>query len=432
MKERTEVRFRSRKPSSLPRSSILKVCFFSFTIAQIVSIFGDRLHQFSVVAMIGREAPGSSGELLQFALFAHLPILLFAPFFGSLIDRANRAVVLIVVDVVRATLVVSIPALFHLMDNMYAFYIPIFFLSLANLLFAPAKAAAIPEYFGALKLLRINAMLWGLGVIGTIGGFLLGGWLFDYRSWELGFYYDAASYIVSVLFLLPLFFLPQARRRPAVAGIAEDGPRTTTAVNGMLGLIHSVREGLGLIRTDRRIAYCLIAQASLFGIFGVLYVVGIARLQEVLPADKTIYLSAVAVAGTIGLLIGSALSAAVKDRMSFNRTVAHSTILLSLALLGISRAVNLVPLMAWVFVLGLSVSPITIVTETLLQTSIPESFRGRVFSTREVATKTSFLCLSVFATLSDIVFDKGLIIFTIGVLLAVVGMWLERKDFLSV
>jgi MFS family permease len=394
-----------------------------------VSIFGDRLHQFSVVGMIGRVAPGSSAELLQFALFGHLPVLLFAPFFGSLIDRANRTVVMIVVDIIRAGLVMSIPTLFHLLGNMYAFYIPICLLSLANLLFAPAKSAAIPEYFGALKLLRINAVLWGLGIIGTIGGFLLGGWLFDFRSWKLGFYYDALSYVISGLFLLPLFLLPQARRRTATP---ETGVREPGRSFGLTGLLRSVREGLVLVRTDRRIAYCIIAQASLFGVLGMLYVIGIARVQEVLPADKTIYLSAVAIAGTIGLLAGSAFSAAARKWMSFNRVVAHSTVLLAISLLGVSRVDSLIPLMAWAFILGFSVSPITVVTETLLQTSIPESFRGRVFSTREVGTKTTFLGMSLISTLSDVALDKATILLTIGVLLAVVGVWIERKNYLSV
>lgn len=336
---------------------------------------------------------------------------------------------MIVVDVIRAGLVLSIPTLFHLMGNMYAFYIPICLLSLANLLFAPAKSAAIPEYFGALKLLRINAVLWGLGIIGTIGGFLLGGWLFDFRSWKLGFYYDALSYVISALFLLPLFVLPQARRRTA---IPETGVREPGRSLGLTGLFRSVREGLVLVRTDRRIAYCIIAQASLFGVLGMLYVIGIARVQEVLPADKTIYLSAVAIAGTVGLLAGSAFSAAARKWMSFNRVVAHSTVLLAVSLLGVSRVDSLIALMAWAFVLGFSVSPITVVTETLLQTSIPESFRGRVFSTREVVTKTTFLGMSLISTLSDVALDKAMILLTIGVLLAVVGVWIERKDYLSV
>ena len=279
--QRWQAPSRYRKRSSLPRTTTLKIAFAAFTVAQLVSIFGDRLHQFSVVGMIGRVAPGSAAELFQFALFSHLPILIFAPFLGSLVDRTNRVVVLVVVDAIRGMIVVFIPTLYHSMGSLYAFYIPVFFLSLANLLFAPAKSAVIAEFFEPLKLLRINAILWGLGIVGTIGGFVAGGWLFDYRSWETSFYSDAASYLVSVLFLLPLFLIPRGRKGlPSAQGVEETSPPTPTEQptrrrSGILGLTASFREGVEVIRADRRIAYGLIAQTSLLGVFGIVYAAGI-------------------------------------------------------------------------------------------------------------------------------------------------------------
>ena len=147
----------------MARSRTLTLCLYSFVFAQLITIFGDRLHQFSVVGMIGRMEPGSSVELFQFSLFIHLPALFFAPILGSIIDRSNKVAVLIGVDVVRGLVVLGIPALFHWMGSLYAFYVPVFFLSLANLLFSPAKSAVIPELFGTEKLLKINATLWSVG-----------------------------------------------------------------------------------------------------------------------------------------------------------------------------------------------------------------------------------------------------------------------------
>lgn len=414
----------------MPPRATLRFAFFAFTTAQFVSIFGDRLHQFSVVGMIGRLAPGSAFDLFLFALFGHLPILLFAPLLGSLIDRANRALVLVVVDVFRGAVAALIPLLFHWMGNLYAFYIPVFFLSLANLLFAPAKSAAIPEYFGRLKLLRINALLWGLGIVGTIGGFLVGGWLFDYVSWELAFYCDAASYFVSVLLLLPLLRLPRRSARPSEAAGPSASP-PGAAAGRKTGFVAAFRDALVLIRADRRIAYGLVAQTSLLGVFGVLYVVGIARIQEVLPAGRAMYLSAVAVSGTIGLLAGSAGAAILSRRATYNRIVSVSAVLLGLALAGLSQARDLPQLMAWTFAMGIAFSPIMVVTETLLQTHTPNVFRGRVFAAREVGVKMSFLAMSLVGTLSTTVVDKPLVILAAGVVLAVGGAWIGRRDYLK-
>jgi len=404
----------------------LRFAFTAFTVAQLISLLGDRLHQFSVIGMIGRVAPGSSFELFQFALFAHIPVLLFAPLFGSFIDRANRATVLVVVDVVRGLIVASVPFLFHMTGSLYAFYVTTSFLSLANLLFAPAKSAAIPEYFGRLSLLRINAILWGIGIVGTIGGFLLGGVLFDYRSWEWSFYSDAASYLVSVVFLLPLLWLPRRPESPA----PEDPAALPDPPKG--GPSGSFREALALLRSDPNVASGMILQTCLLGIFGVLYVAGIARVQEVLPPGKTMYLSAIAVAGTVGLLVGSLLTEVTRAKIPLARLIGASAVILGIAMIGVSRSESFPAFIVWTALMGLFFSPMMVVSETLLQTHTPAKFRGRVFAAREVAVKVAFLATSLAATLSAAVVDKAVIIIVTGVLLAVLGIWIERKDYLRI
>ncbi|MFQ5512338.1 MAG: MFS transporter, partial [Candidatus Krumholzibacteriia bacterium] len=264
----------------------LRLCFLSFGFAQIISIFGDRLHQFSVIGMIGRVAAGSSMELFQFAVFSHLPVIVFAPLFGSLIDRSNKVAMLIVVDFFRALVVLAIPTLFNAMGTLYAIYVPVFFLTLANLLFSPAKSAVIPELFGSLRLLRINSLLWGLGIVGTLAGFVIGGWLFDFRTWEMSFYTDAASYFVSVVFLLPLLTLWRAAKPGGHVPHGEARRRYA----GVTSVVRSIRDGLAQIRTNRQVAYCLITQTALFASLGALYVTGIARVQSVFPSEKTVYL----------------------------------------------------------------------------------------------------------------------------------------------
>ncbi|MDH3214749.1 MAG: hypothetical protein OEN01_00485, partial [Candidatus Krumholzibacteria bacterium] len=81
--------------------------------------------------------------------------------------------------------------------------------------------------------------------------------------------------------------------------------------------------------------------------------------------------------------------------------------------------------------MGLCVSPVAIVTETLLQVETPEAFRGRIFSTREILTKTAFLITSFLATLANAFVGKDMIMVAVGVFLAVMGVLLLRKKFLK-
>lgn len=390
--------------------------------AQFVSLFGDRLHQFSVVGMIGRVAPGSSFELFQFAIFSFLPVLLFAPLIGAVIDRTNKVLVIVLVDVARGLIVLAVPALYHATGSLYAFYATALLLALANLLFAPAKSALIPEVFAGDRLLHINAVLWGLGIAGALGGFIAGGWLFDFHRWEWSFYADGTSYLLSVPFLLPLFAAARAARHDRSTAPPASGATAPS-------LLRDARDGFAVARRHGPIAYGLIVQAGAWTALGILYVVGIAHLQAIFPHDRTIYLSVVASTGTVGLLVGAAMTSWLGRRRRTHRLVIAATVLLGVSWIGIALCTSVAMLAAWLFVLGVSTSPMFVLTETLLQVETPLEFRGRVFALREVATKVLFLVASAVATAADMVLDKTLIILVVGVFLAGTGVLLGRTSF---
>ncbi len=262
-------------------------------------------------------------------------------------------------------------------------------------------------------------------------GFLLGGWLFDFHSWEMSFYSDAASYLLSAVFLLPLIALWRGRS----ASPRQERPgrrRDLRWYAGLSATASSIADGLVHIKGNRQVAYCLIVQTALFASLGVLYVIGIARIQSLFPPDKTLYLSAVASAGTLGLLAGAGLATWVRRRLSANRVIAHCTLMFAITWFGVAAAHELIVIMAWTFVMGLALSPIFVVTETLLQVHTPQPLRGRVFSNREVVTKTSFLVFSMAAALLAALISKAVIMVLLGVILAGIGIVLERKDFLKV
>jgi DHA3 family macrolide efflux protein-like MFS transporter len=409
----------------------LKFCLIAFATAQIISIFGDRLNQFAVIGMVGRLEPGSSVELLKLSLFTHLPILLFAPLFGALLDRWNHRWVMIIIDLLRGLIVLAIPTVFFYTTSLYAFYLPVFVLSMANLLFAPAKSAVIPELVPDNRLFQVNAVLWGVGIAATIAGILLGGWIFDYRSWEWTFYTDAGSYAFSVLLLLPLLLLPASVRRgpfaPPPAG-AGPGHRLLT---GLRAFLFSIRDGGVLIGQSKVIAINLVTQTAMFGVAGWLYVIGIAHLQEVFPPGRTIYLSISGAAGTAGLLAGSLIASMFRERLSFNRTIAVGTLLMGVSVIGFARTEQILHLAIWSFLMGASVSPTFILTETLLQKHIPEDFRGRVFSAREALTKSAFLASSLIAAFTDAFLTKSAILIMIGLFLALLGVVLERTKWVK-
>jgi len=418
----------------LSTSLKINICLWLFAVSQTVAIFSDRLKQLSLVGLVGLINPGSSAELLQLGLVMHLPMLLFAPLFGALLDKWNKSAVIVAVDFARAGLVLIIPAAFGWLNSIYPVYGVVLIVSLADLLFSPARSALIPQLAPPERLLQVNAVFWGLGMFGTLGGFLLTGWFFDYRTWQGSFYADSLGYVLAALLMLPVMLLCGSRERVSLTAFKVGRPSRPrpTVIESVREVTNSIREGVVLIHKNKTIAVSLIAQSGVFAFGGVIYVIGISHIQEVLPAGKTIYLSIVATSFLCGLLLGSWIASYFRNRTTSQRTIAVATMLSGVAVVGLGRTDTVVPMAIWTAVIGLATSPVFIFTETLLQKHSPDEFRGRVFSTREVMIKAAFLAASVLATGVNALVSKAAILTAIGLFLALLGVLLERMRWLDV
>jgi MFS family permease len=390
---------------------------------QLVALFADRLKQFSLVGMVGLLAPGSSVELLKLTLFSQIPILLFTPVAGSLIDRWNKPATILGACVVRALLLLAVPAMFARSETIYVFYVAAFVLSIFDLMFAPARSALLPEVVPAERLLAVNAVFWTLGIFGTLLGFLGGGWLFDYFSWQSSFYADAVVYAAAAVLMLPVVIT----HRPAATAV----PLSRDAREHIAFFTRSIADAIALLRQSRELRTSLSVQSGLFAVGGVMGVIGVARIQEVAPPGRALFLAEVGSALILGLILGALLAGWFRDRTLPERTVSVGALLAGVAIAGMGRTESLIPLCIWSALLGVSISPVFIVTETLMQHQSPRQFTGRVFAAREALIKAAYVAAAVLATVLNSFVSKTGIMVGLGLFLALFGVILERTQWLK-
>jgi MFS family permease len=398
-----------------------------FAGVQLLAITADRLKQFAFISMVGILAPGSSADLLLLNLFMQLPILAFTPLVGAMLDRWNKSDAIVGACIARAALLLAVPSLFGWSGSIYALYAAAAVLSIADLMFGPARAAMLPEVVAPERLLRANAVFWVLGVIGTMAGLLGGGWMFDFLSWESTFYANSLVYLAAATVMLPVMIIVGQRRDgPARGARSARGP-----VAAIREVFESVADSVRLIRADQHIAVSLITQSALFAMGGVLAVIAVARVQELAPADeRAVFLGIIGAALVLGMIIGSGVLALLRERVSVERTIAVATIVSGVAIAGLGRTEHLMPLCIWAGVLGLAISPVFVVTETLIQRQSPRGHLGRVFAAREALIKTAYLGAAVLATGINAIVSKASILVALGLFLALLGVVLERTRWL--
>jgi len=74
------------------------------------------------------------------------------------------------------------------------------------------------------------------------------------------------------------------------------------------------------------------------------------------------------------------------------------------------------------FIAGLAATPLFVISESQLQARIPPDLRGRVFSLREVLTRSLFLASSFLMSFLGRMAGKGVILLLLGLFLAICGM----------
>jgi len=171
-----------------------------------------------------------------------VPTLLLGPLAGVVIDRLDRRRVLMVVDTVRAILVLAL-ALTH---ALWTVYLLAALLAVGSTLFNPALQAVIPALLTEEERVAANSVAWSSGRLVQIIGASVAGGLIAWAGTTPAFLINAASFAFSAVMLARLSI--PARQGPSRGG-------------GLAGWLRDAGEGLVYARRDPFIARLVPVQA---------------------------------------------------------------------------------------------------------------------------------------------------------------------------
>ena len=181
--------------------------FTSLWAGQLISLFGDRIHQLALAAAVLVTTGSALATALVFVT-ATIPNLLFSPIAGTLVDRWDHKEVLVVSDLLRAAVVLLIPI--AIVTNILFVYPLVFALTTISIFFRPARVAILPQIVRQDELLTANSALWVGETLADVIGYPLAG-LFVVAlgsALPIAFWLDAATYTASAMLLSTLVVRP--------------------------------------------------------------------------------------------------------------------------------------------------------------------------------------------------------------------------------
>ena len=223
------------RPDHSPRAVLRYPAFRRLWLVLGLSSFGDWLGLLAIT-FFATELVGGAADIAAAGLAVSVvfilrlaPALLLGPLAGVLADRLDRRLTLVVGDVVRGLLFLSIP----LVGTLEWLYVATVLIEVAALFWMPAKDAMVPNLVPRRRLEAANQ----LGVIATYGSAplaalafvaltLLSNLLDGYASAvagevDLALYVNAATFLVAAVVIARLR-LPAAAQGPAVRAVVTD------------------------------------------------------------------------------------------------------------------------------------------------------------------------------------------------------------------
>lgn len=343
---------------------------------QAASQLGDRIQQMAVLWWAVQQH-GRVVDASWVMVATTLPLVVVAPFAGSLADRLDRRSLMLACDVGRAMLVSALCALAatgHL--TLWGVVGLSLLLSTLGAVFSPAAMAIVPDLVGPEDLLRAGSLqelaMQGAGLVGPP----LGGLLVAAIGPQAAFGANATSFIVSALALLSL--------GPARAPLAAPAP---PAHEGSLlaRFLSDLKEGLDAAR-ERPTIGRLLAAFGLTNLFLAPIAVMLPQLARELGVGPK-GLGAFEGALTLGMLAASGaiamrrtppanLAARQEDRRE-GRRAAICLALIGAALLAMARWPLFVPVLVALALLGASLGALNVQVVAYFQRAVPPGKLGR-------------------------------------------------------
>ena len=357
-------------------------------IALSLSSLGDWLSLLALTALAATLAGG--GEAAQSAavggvwLTSLLPALILGPLAGAVADRFDRRMTMIVGDVVRAVLYLSIPLNLglHLVNELTWLYTVQFLASCASLFWTPAKDATVPNLVPPDRLEQANQ----LSLLTTYGTAPIAGLVFgllelisralgsipavshyfttELNQVNLALYFNTATFVVSALTVFALREIPRRHHSGEISAPS---------------VAKTIVEGWRFIGKTRVVRGIVIGMVGAFAAAGVVVGLGQVYITDTLNGGHVgwgVVFASIFVGLALGMFLGLRILRGFSRRRLFGLSIAFAACPLVL----IALIPNLVVVTVLVILLGGCAGVAYVTGYTIVGSEVDDQTRGRTFA----------------------------------------------------
>ncbi|GAA1264758.1 dTMP kinase [Planotetraspora silvatica] len=370
-----------------------------------VCSLGDWLNIIALTALAGNLTQGSGFQAQSLAIGGvfvakMLPAILLGPIAGTVADRFDRRLTMVVADIVRFAVVLSIP----LVGSYQWVLIAAFLVECVNLFWVPAKDATVPNLVPKERLEEANQF----NLLVTYGTAPVAAALFAVGSaltsmvtaafpasgvkpTDLALGINAVAYLVSAVLIFTLRSIPKDHTRQA----------------STLSVLGQIVDGWRFVGGNRVVKGLIIGMLGAFAAGGAVVGVGKAYVSALHGGDAGY--GAVFCAVFLGMGLGMFFGLRLLGGLSRRRMFGLSIILAGLTLAAIAVIHDLVIVVMLTVLLGACAGIAWIIGYTMIGLEVEDALRGRTFSFLQSLARVVLLLVVAVASGLAAVFGSHLL-----------------------
>ena len=400
--------------------------FRQLWLGQVVSQMGDWFDTIALYTII-LNLTGSGRDVGLLLVARFVPSFFFGPISGVVADRFSRRTIMIVSDILRAVVVLGF-LFVRRADQLWIIYVLTVLQLALSTFFEPAKTAAVPSIVTDNELVAANAIssvTWSIMLtLGAAIGGLITGWF----GTNAAFILDALSYVLSAV----LIFNVRLPKRPK-------RERQKLSIGRVLGITETI-EGARYVKHRPSVLALLLVKPA-WGLGGGILTLLAVFGERIFPVGKSaatgigVLFAARGIGTAVGPIVARRIAGEGKKRLQVSIGIAFLIGGTFYFAFGASRSFVLALLVLGIAHTGGSI--LWVFSTVLLQRSVEDSFRGRVFAA-ELALLTLTMAASNYLTgelLDRFGINPRLVTMGIGVFFLIPGItwfvtqrWWDRGE----
>ncbi len=384
--------------SATLRDLVLHRPFARLLAAMTVSSLGDWVGFVAVTTIVARLGGGTANLAVSGVMIARtLPAFLFGPIAGALVDRLDRKQLMIVADLARGAMYLSMV----FVHELWAIYLLSFAIECLSLLWSPARDASLPNLVPRRQLANANSLV----LVSAYGTLPLGGAVFTaivgVSTWvgrrvpalgsepeALALALDALTFVFSAMM---------------VAGIPIRTPSGRHVERLDVSRVwRDTIDGIRFLREDSIASAMTGGIVIAFGAVGAVLAIGPVFVANTINA-KAAGWGVVVTAFGVGMGLGMATTNQAAKVLERDIVFVWSLVAAAGVLFVLAGTPNLSWAAMFAVWLGAFCGLAWVSGYTLLQENVADEFRGRTFgSLNTMARMVLFLSLAAFPALAQV------------------------------